>query len=155
MVEPIPSYYPTLSVAMCADGAADAIEFYKEVLGASERRRIAHGDKIGHSELTIGDSLIMVTDEYPEMGVAGPKRIGGTPVTLSVYVNDVDATFSAALQAGASQERPVEDQFYGDRSGQFIDPWGHRWNVASHIEDVDEDELNRRAQELMGGEHGT
>ncbi len=151
MVDPIPTNYPRMSVALCMDGAGDAIEFYKEILGATERRRMEHAGKVGHAELYIGDSLMMLSDEYPDMGVLGPNRIGGTPVTLSVYVADVDATFAAALEAGATEVRPVEDQFYGDRSGQFLDPWGHRWNVATHIEDVDDDELDRRAMEMMQG----
>lgn len=106
-------------------------------------------DKVGHSELLIGDSVVMVADEFPEMDFQSPDTIGGTPVTLSVYVEDVDATFRAAIAAGATELRPVEDQFYGDRSGQFKDPWGHRWNVATHIEDVSDEEIARRTTEMM------
>ena len=153
MVDPIPQNYQRVNAALAVDGAADAIEFYCAVFGARERMRIpAPGDKIGHAELEIGDSLIMVADEYPEMGFVGPRALGGTPVTLSVYVTDADAAFAAAVELGAKPLRPVEDHFYGDRSGQFEDPWGHRWGVASHVEDVSQEELDRRVQQMfMGG----
>ena len=153
MVDPIPQNYPRVNAALAVDGAADAIEFYCAVFGARERMRLpAPGDKIGHAELEIGDSLIMVADEYPEMGFVGPRSLGGTPVTLSVYVTDADAAFAAAVALGAKPLRPVEDHFYGDRSGQFEDPWGHRWGVATHVEDVSQEELDRRVQEMfMGG----
>ena len=143
--------YPMVSVALAINGAADAIEFYKDVLGAVERVRYEHGGKVGHAELAFGESLVMVSDEYPDMGVLGPKAIGGTPATVSVYVPDADAAYAAALEAGATAVRPVEDHFYGDRSGQFLDPWGHRWNVATHVADVDREELERGAMEAMGG----
>ncbi len=107
--------------------------------------------KVGHAELTIGDSVIMVADQYPEMNFIGPKTLGGTPVSLSVFVEDADAIFARALEHGATSLRPVQDQFYGDRSGQFEDPFGHRWNVSSHIEDVPPDEMGRRAAAVMGG----
>lgn len=151
MVHWKPGDYPMVSVALAIDGAADAIEFYKEVLGAEERVRYEHDGKVGHAELAFGESLVMVSDEYPDMGVLGPKAIGGTPATVSVYVPDADAAYAAALAAGATALRPVEDQFYGDRSGQFLDPWGHRWNVSTHIADVDREELERGAMEAMGG----
>jgi PhnB protein len=106
--------------------------------------------RIDHAELQLGDSVIMLADEYPEMDIRGPKAIGGTPVTLGVYVEDVDATFEAAIAAGAEALRPVEDQFYGDRSGQFVDPFGHRWSVSSHVEDVPPDEMAKRAAEMSG-----
>jgi PhnB protein len=118
-----------------------------------ERLRLAGpGGRVGHAELTFGDSLVMLSDEFPDMGVAGPSTVGGTPVTLSLYVEDVDATFEEALQAGATALRPVEDQFYGDRSGQFLDPFGHRWNVATHIEDVTPDEMASRSAKMLGGD---
>jgi PhnB protein len=107
------------------------------------------GGRIGHAELQIGDSVIMVADEYPEMGIVGPKKVGGTPIYLSVYVEDVDATFAKAIELGATELRAVQDQFYGDRSGNFEDPWGHRWGVATHVEDVSEEEMTRRI-EAMG-----
>lgn len=146
-VNPIPDGYPRLSAYLCVDGAARAIDFYTSVLGASEKMRMDGPDgKIGHAELTLGDSVLMLADEYPDMGFLSPARIGGTAVTLHTYVEDVDAVFEKALAAGAKSLRPVENQFYGDRSGQFEDPFGHRWNVASHVEDVDPDEMARRAQ---------
>ena len=152
MVKPIPDDYPRVNVALAVDGAADAIKFYQEVFGAVERMRIpAPGGKVGHSELQIGDSVVMVADEYPEMGFRSPKTIGGTPVTISVYVEDADAAHQVALNRGAKSLRPMEDQFYGDRAGQFEDPWGHRWGVATHIEDVSPEEMQRRAAEMFGG----
>lgn len=151
-VKAIPDGYPTVSPYICVDGAADAIAFYTEVLGAVERSRIpAPGDRIGHAELQIGDSVLMVSDPFPDWGAQGPAAYGGTAVTLSVYVQDVDAVVARAVAAGAQLLRPVEDQFYGDRSGQFLDPWGHRWSIATHIEDVPPDEMMRRAAAMMGG----
>ena len=151
-VKPIPDGYPQVTPYLCVDGAAAAIEFYSTVFGAKERMRMPAPDgRIGHAELQFGDSVVMLSDEYPDMGVKGPKSLGGTPVTLSVYVEDVDAVFGQAVQAGASALRQPENQFYGDRSGQFEDPFGHRWNVATHVEDVSPDEMARRAAEAMGG----
>jgi PhnB protein len=151
-VKPIPDGYPRLSPYLSVDGAAQAIDFYTQVLGATERFRIpAPGGKVGHAELQIGDSVIMLADEFPEMGIVSPKKIGGTPVTLGVYVEDVDKTFETAVKAGAKELRAVEDQFYGDRSGQFEDPFGHRWSVPTHIEDVPPEEMGKRAAEAMGG----
>ncbi len=151
-VNPIPDDYPRVSPYLCVDGAAAAIDFLTEVFGATERLRIAAPEgKIGHAEVAIGDSVIMLSDEYPEMGVVGPKTIGGTAVTLSVFVEDADATFAKGVEAGATAERPVETHFYGDRSGMLIDPFGHRWNVSSHVEDVEPDELARRSAEMFGG----
>ena len=149
MVNPIPDDYPRVTTYLCADGASEAIDFYTRVFGFTERRRMTFEGRVGHCELGLGDSLVMVSDEYPEMGVVGPKTLGGTPMSMNVYVEDADATFAAALAAGATELRPVQAQFYGDRSGQFEDPWGHRWGVASHVEDVDDDELDRRAAEMM------
>ena len=151
-VNPIPDGYPRVTPYLCIDGAAAAIDFYKDVFGATERMRMPAPDgRIGHAELQIGDSLVMLADEYPEMNVRGPKAIGGTPVSLSVYVEDVDAVFDRAVQAGATSLRPVADQFYGDRSGSFEDPFGHQWHVASHVEDVPPEEMEKRAAEAMGG----
>ncbi len=151
-VKPIPDGYPQVTPYLCVDGAAAAIDFYSAVFGAAERARMpAPEGKIGHAELEIGDSVIMLADEFPEMNIRGPKSIGGTPVTLSVYVEDVDGVVERAVEAGAKALRPVEDQFYGDRSGQFEDPFGHRWNVATHIEDVSEEDMAKRAYEAMGG----
>jgi PhnB protein len=151
MTNPIPDGYPRMSPSLAVDGAAKAIDFYLDVLGATERMRVdGPGGKIAHAELQIGDSVLMVADEAPDIGYLGPKAVGGTPVVLSVYVDDVDATFAKAVGLGATAMREPEDQFYGDRSGQFEDPWGHRWSVATHVEDVSEEEMERRMQ-AMGG----
>ncbi|MDQ3973362.1 MAG: VOC family protein [Actinomycetota bacterium] len=151
-VKPIPDGYPRVTPYLCIDGASAAIDFYREVFAASERMRMPAPDgKVGHAELQLGDSVIVLSDEFPEMGVRSPQTVGGTPVTLSVYVEDVDGVFDRAIQAGATALRPVEDQFYGDRTGQFEDPFGHRWSVATHVEDVPPDEMARRAAEAGGG----
>jgi PhnB protein len=149
-VKPIPDGYPRVTPALCVDGASAAIDFYQQVFGATERMRMgAPQGKIGHAELQIGDSVIMLADEFPDMGAVGPKTVGGTPVTISVYVEDVDATFAKAIGAGATEVRPVENQFYGDRSGTFEDPFGHKWNVGTHVEDVPPEEMAKRAAEFM------
>jgi PhnB protein len=151
-VKPIPDGYPRVTPYLHVDGASKAIEFYRTVFGAKERMRLAApGGRIGHAELEIGSSMIMLADEHPEMNVRGPKSVGGTPVTVLVYVEDVDRAFERALTAGAKELRPVQNQFYGDRSGQFEDPFGHQWNVATHVEDVSPDEMAKRAAKLMGG----
>ena len=150
MAKPIPDGYPRVSPHLIVDDAVAAIEFYSSVFGASERMRMpAPEDKVGHAELQIGDSVIMLADEFPGMDARGPKSVGGTPVTLYVYVEDVDGVFERALAAGAKALRPVEDRFYGDRSGQFEDPFGHRWDVATHVEDVPPDEMAQRAAAAM------
>jgi PhnB protein len=150
-VKPIPDNYPRVIPYLCVDGAAEAIDFYTSVLEASERGRMPDpSGGVGHAEIEVGDAVIMLSDEQPEMGVRGPKAIGGSPVTISVYVEDVDATFGRAIEAGASEIRAVEDQFYGDRSGQFEDPFGHKWNVSTHIEDVSPEDMERRMKEAMG-----
>lgn len=149
-VSPIPEGYPRVTPYLHVDGASAAIDFYTEVLGATERMRMP-GDtpeQIGHAELQFGDSVVMLADEFPNLGVLGPRSVGGTPVTLLLYVDDVDATFARAVDAGATAVQEPENQFYGDRSAQFEDPWGHRWNIASHVEDVDPDEMQRRMAEL-------
>jgi len=129
-VKPIPDGYPTVSPGLSLNGAAAAIDFYVKVLGATERMRFAAPDgRIGHAELQIGDSVIMLGDEYPEMGFRSPKSIGGSPVTMNVYVDNVDAVFARALAEGATSLRPVENQFYGDRSGWFEDPPVERRNA--------------------------
>jgi PhnB protein len=149
-VKAIPNDYPQVIPSLAVDGASAAIGFYGDVFGTTVRLRIdAPGGRVGHAELQLGDSVLMLADEMPDMGFLGPKSVGSTPVTISVYVEDVDATFDRAIRAGATERHPVEDRFYGDRSGQFEDPFGHRWNVATHIEDVAEDEMMRRAEQVM------
>jgi len=150
MANPIPDGYPRVMPYLIVDGAAGAIDFYTSVLGATERMRMPAPDgKIGHAELELGDSLIMLADEFPDMDARGPRTVGGTPVSLMVYVEDADAAFDRAIQAGAKSLQPVEDKFYGDRSGRFEDPFGHRWDVATHVEDVPPDEMAKRAAEAM------
>jgi PhnB protein len=151
-VNPIPEDYPRVIPYLSIDGAADAIAFYATVFGATERVRMDGPDgKVGHAELQIGESVVMLADTFPEMGGKSPKTIGGTPVTIMVYVEDVDACFDRAIDNGATATRKVEDQFYGDRAGQFEDPFGHVWFVASHVEDVSPEEMAKRAAASMGG----
>jgi PhnB protein len=151
-VKPIPDGYPRVIPYLTIEGAAAAIEFYTKVFGATERVRMPGPDgKVGHAELEFGESVVMLADAFPEMGNPAPKALGGTPVTLMVYVEDVDATFEQALKAGATEDRKVENQFYGDRAGQFVDPFGHKWFVATHVEDVPPDEMAKRAAAAMGG----
>jgi PhnB protein len=147
MVNPLPDNYPRVSPYLVVDGANGAIEFYKQVLGVTERGRMGGPDgRVGHAELELGESVIMLADEHPEMDIYGPKPGVVSPVSISIYVEDVDAVFERALKAGAKALRPVEDRFYGDRVGTFEDPFGHRWTVATHIEDVSPDEVAKRAQ---------
>jgi PhnB protein len=148
MVDAIPQGYPRLTPYLIVDDAGAAIDFYTSVLGAKERMRMGGPDgKVGHAELEIGDSVVMLADEHPEMDALGPRTVGGTPVSLHVYVEDADGVFTRALEAGARELRPLEDKFYGDRLGSFEDPFGHHWHVATHIEDVQPDEMSRRARE--------
>lgn len=136
---------------MTVSNGAKAIEFYQKAFGAIEEMRMASPDgKIGHAELKIGAARFMLSDEYPEMGVRSPESIGGSPVALHLYVEDVDATFAQAVAAGAKVVRKLEDQFYGDRAGKLVDPFGHCWFLATHKEDVAADELKRRAEKLFG-----
>jgi PhnB protein len=150
MVKPIPDGYPRVTPYLIVDGASAAIDFYTSVLGATERMRMgAPEGRVGHAELDLGDSVIMLADESPEMDARSPGTIGGSPVSLHVYVEDSDATFERALEAGAKSLQPVQDKFYGDRSGTFEDPFGHRWHVATHVEDVPEEEMESRAAAAM------
>jgi PhnB protein len=144
--KPIPDGYHTVTPYLIVNGAAQALEFYKKAYGATEMMRFpGPGGKIMHAEIKIGDSPIMLADEAPEMGARSPKTIGGTPVSLLLYVEDVDAWASKAVAAGAKVQRPVQDQFYGDRTGTFEDPFGHVWSIATHKEDVSLEEMQKRA----------
>src|SRR5712691_3595419 len=135
-VKPIPHGYHTATPYLIVSGAAGAIEFYKKAFGATELMRMADPKgKIGHAEIQIGDSHIMLADEFPEMGYRSPQSLGGSPVSIHLYVEDVDTLASQAIAAGAKVLRPVKDQFYGDRSGTFEDPFGHVWTIATHVED--------------------
>jgi PhnB protein len=150
-VKAIPDNYPRVTPYLYIDGAGEAIEYYGKVLGATERGRMPGPDgKIGHAELEIGDSIVMLADEHPDMGILGPKKVGGTPVTLHVYVEDVDDAFERAIENGGKEIRAVENQFYGDRSGMFEDPFGHSWNIATHVEDISPDEMAKRAAAMAG-----
>ena len=149
-VQPIPADYPRVIPYLSVDGAAAAIDFYAKVFGATKSVRMMTPDgKVGHAELRIGESMIMLADQNPDMGGQTPASLGGTPVTVIVYVEAVDDVCAKAVQAGATLERKVEDQFYGDRAGQFTDPFGHKWFVATHVEDVEPEEMERRAAVAM------
>ena len=148
MPKPIPEGYHSVTPYLIVDDAKKAIDFYTRALGATEKFRMPMGDRIGHAELLIGDSHIMLADEFPDMGHRGPKALGGTPVSLMVYVDDVDSAFKRAIDAGAKQQRPVENQFWGDRMGSLVDPFGHQWSLATHVEEVPADEIQRRMQEF-------
>jgi PhnB protein len=151
-VKPIPDGYAEITPYLFIDGAAAAIDYYKTVFGAEERMRLPGPDgKIGHAELTIGKSVLMLADEAPDMGALGPKSVGGASTSIMVYVPDVDATFKTAVANGGKELQPVEDKFYGDRSGEVEDPFGHRWSISTHIEDVSEEEMSRRMQAFMSG----
>lgn len=144
-VNPIPENYPSLMPYLIVRRAAEAIDFYKQVFGAVETLRLSALDgSIGHAEIKIGGASLMLSEENPAWGSQAPETLGGSPVTLFLYVSDVDATFAAAIQAGAKEKMAVEDRFWGDRTGQLIDPFGHHWHIGSHIEDVDPSELPRR-----------
>ncbi len=149
-VKPVPDGYHSVTPYLIVSDAARAIDFYTRAFGATEQFRLdAPGGKIGHAELRIGDSMVMLADEFPDMGARGPQTIGGSPVQLLLYVPDVDAVFARAVSAGAVAARPVKDQFYGDRSGNLTDPFGHSWTVATHTEDVSPDEMARRSALLQ------
>jgi PhnB protein len=149
-VKPIPEGYQSVTPYLAVDDAAAALAFYKGAFGATEVMRMpAPGGKIGHAEIEIGGSRIMLADEHPEMGFRSPKAYGGSPVGLHLYVEDVDAVARQAVAAGAKELRPVKDQFYGDRTGSFEDPFGHVWHIATHKEDLAPDELKRRAAQAM------
>jgi PhnB protein len=148
-VNPIPQGYPRVTPYLVLEGAAEAIDFYTRVFGAKERMRMpAPGGKIGHAEIEIGHSMVMLADAVPEMGHKSPRTLGGSPISLLLYVEDVDSTVSKAVENGAKLVRPVENQFYGDRMGGVEDPFGHQWYVASHVEDVSPEEMKRRMEAM-------
>lgn len=145
-VKPIPEGYHSVTPYLIVKGAAKAIEFYKQAFGATELGRMTAPDgKIGHAEIQIGDSRVMLADEFPERNIRGPESLGGTPVMIHLYFDDVDTVAKRAVAAGAKEIRPVQDQFYGDRSGMFSDPFGHQWNIATHMEDLSAEEIGKRA----------
>jgi PhnB protein len=145
-VKPIPEGYHTATPYLIIKDAAKAIEFYKKAFGARELARMADpAGKIGHADIKIGNSHIMIADEFPEMGARAPVSLGGSPVSIFLYVEDVDAVAKQAVAAGAKILRPVQDQFWGDRYGKLADPFGHIWDIATHKEDLTPDELKKRA----------
>ncbi|HEV8138504.1 MAG TPA: VOC family protein [Pyrinomonadaceae bacterium] len=151
-VKTIPEGYHSVTPYLIVRGGGDAIEFYKKAFGAVELFRFPSPDgKIGHAEIKIGNSPIMLADEYPDMGYNGPQSIGGSPVSLMIYVDDVDTVFNQAVTAGATVKEALQDKFYGDRIGTVIDPFGHRWHLATHKEDVSMEEMQRRAKAAHGG----
>src|SRR5262249_15899621 len=149
-VKPIPDGYHTVTPYLIVNDAARAIEFYKKAFGARELMRFADpSGKVGHAEIQIGDSPLMLADEFPGMGFRGPQSLGGSPVSILLYVENVDALADRAVAAGAKVLRPVKDQFYGDRSGPFEDPFGHVWTIATHKEDLSLEELHKRSEAFM------
>ena len=155
MAKPIPDGYHSVTPYLIINGAADALEYYKKAFGATELFRMpAPEGKIGHAEIKIGDSPIMLADEFPEMGYKSPKSLGGSPVSIMIYVDDVDTVFKQAVDAGGKEQRPIKDQFYGDRSGTLEDPFGHVWHVATHKEDISPEEMERRAKAASAAASG-
>ena len=152
MVQPIPEGYHSVTPYLIVNDAKAAIDFYTRAFGATEKFRLPMGDRIGHAEIQIGDSMIMLADEFPDMGHLGPKARGGTTVSLMVYVEDVDRAFAQALEAGGTQKRPVENQFWGDRMGVLTDPFGHQWSLATCVEQVSPEELQERMR-AFGEQH--
>jgi PhnB protein len=151
-VQPIPPGHHTAAPYLAVKDGVKALEFYKKAFGATESYQLILPDgRLGHGEIRLGDSVIMLADEFPEYGGKSPQTLGGSPVSIHLYVEDVDAFFKRALAAGAKERKPVMDQFYGDRSGQLEDPFGHLWWVATHKEDVPPDEMQKRVQSMFGG----
>jgi PhnB protein len=149
-VKPIPDGYHTVTPYLIVSGAARALDFYKKAFGATELMRMpGPGDKVMHAEIKIGDSIIMLADEFPERNVRGPQSLGGTPVGIMLYLPDVDTVFNRTVAAGAKVEMPLTNQFYGDRSGTVVDPFGHKWTISTHVEDVPPAEMEKRAKEAM------
>lgn len=148
--KPVPAGYHTVTPYMAVKNGVKALEFYKKAFGATEITKLVMPDgRLGHAELRLGDSMIMLSDEFPEYGGKSPQTLGGSPVNIHLYVDDVDAFFKKAIAAGAKEAKPIKDQFYGDRSGQLEDPFGHLWWVATHKEDVPPDELQRRVEAMF------
>jgi PhnB protein len=150
-VKPIPDGYHTVTPYLTIKNAAAALDFYKQAFGAEECFRMTDPQgKVGHAEIRIGDSSIMLCDEFPEMGGTSPDTLGGSPVMIHLYVEQVDALVDRAVKAGGRLERPVADQFYGDRAGMVVDPFGHKWWIATHVEEVAPDEIKKRAAAMFG-----
>jgi PhnB protein len=154
-VNAVPEGFHTVTPSLVVRKAAEAIDFYRRAFGAEEicRMRGPDGKSVVHAELKIGDSIIFLSDEFPEMGSRGPESLGGTATTIHLYVPDVDAVFQQAIAAGAQSLMPVQDQFWGDRFGTLVDPYGHRWSISTHIEDVSPEECERRAAEAFANKN--
>ncbi len=150
-VKPIPDQYHTVTPYLIVKGAASALDFYKRAFGAEETVRMEAKGSVMHAEVRIGDSVVMLADEFPAMGHKSPQQLGGTTVTLMIYVENVDQMFTRAIAAGATEVRPVTNEFYGDRAGSVKDPFGHQWMIATHVEDVAPDEMERRFRDVMKG----
>ncbi len=150
-VKPIPEGYHSVTPYLVIKGAAEALEFYKTAFGATELFRMEHEGKIGHAEIKIGDSPIMLADEHPGEGHVSPTTLGGSPVGIMIYVDDVDRIYNQAIAAGGKELKPLQDQFYGDRSGSLTDPFGHVWTVATHTEDVTPEEIEKRLAAMAKG----
>ena len=149
-VKPIPDRYHTVTPYLAVDNAAEAIEWYEKALGAKERGRMeAPGGAIGHAEIEIGDSVVMLSDPFPQASTKPPKELGGTSMSIFMYVEDVDAAVKEAVDAGATVLMEVADQFWGDRFGTIQDPFGHTWSIATHVEDVTSEEMAERAKAAM------
>lgn len=151
-VQPIPPGYHSITPYLIVSDGPKAIEFYKQAFGATEKLRLDGPDgKLMHAEVQIGDSIVMLSGEWPDMGYVGPTTLGGTPVSLMIYVPNVDEVFARALAAGAKEKKPVADQFYGDRTGTLADPFGHVWSIATHTEDLTQAEIDARFRKMMEG----
>lgn len=154
-VHHIPAGYHTVTPYLVVRGGEAALEFYKKAFGASEIMRIPMpGGRVAHAEIQIAESRIMLGDESPDCGSLSPESVGGTPVGINLYVPNADETGRKFIEAGGKSLTPIENQFYGDRSGQFLDPFGHKWTISTHVEDVSEEELNKRMEKLFGGAKG-
>jgi PhnB protein len=155
MVKPVPDGYHTVTPYLIAKNATDALEWYKKAFGATEKMRLAGpGGSLMHGEITIGDSVVMLADEMPDMGIKSPESLGGAGVSIMLYVEDVDTAFARAIAAGGKELRPLADQFYGDRTGTLMDPYGHTWTIGTHTEDLSEEEVETRFQEMMQQQGG-
>jgi PhnB protein len=151
-VKPIPTGYHTVTPYLIVDGAASAIDFYKKAFGAVEKLRMPMGERIGHAELQIGDSIVMLSDEWGEMGMLSPKKRGGPTASLMIYTENVDRAFKQATDAGATVMRPLKNEFYGDRTGTVADPFGHHWTLSTHVEDVPEAEMKKRMEDFVNAQ---